>query len=118
MVGHGSYGAVHKGLWDGKVVALKRIQVPPGEDKYNLIASSQELGYVYTSNGYMTVNPLFVYYRMLKHPNIVTLFGYAMSEMEVVLVMEFIDGKNLHQLIFNKDKIISRVGYLTNNYVR
>ena len=51
---------------------------------------------------------------MLKHPNIVTLFGYGMSEMEIVLVMEYIDGKNLHELIFSKEKIISRVGYLTN----
>ena len=51
---------------------------------------------------------------MLKHPNVVTLFGYGMSEMEIVLVMEYIDGKNLHELIFSKEKIISRVGYLTN----
>ena len=32
-------------------------------------------------NDYMTVKPLFVCYRMLKHPDIVTFLGYAMSEM-------------------------------------
>ena len=43
MVGRGSYGAVYKGLWDGKVVALKRIQVSSGEDRHNLVANSQEI---------------------------------------------------------------------------
>ena len=48
-------------------------------------------------------------YRMLKHPNIVAFIGYATSETELVLVMEFIEGTNLHQLIFGKQKVITRV---------
>ena len=65
-------------------------------------------------NDYMTVKPLFVCRRKLKHLNIVTFLNYAMSEMEIVLVIEYIDRKNLHELIFNKDKVISRVSSVTN----
>ena len=49
---------------------------------------------------------------MLKHPNIVAFIGYAASETELVLVMEFIEGTNLHQLIFGEQKVITRVRQL------
>jgi len=50
---------------------------------------------------------------MIKHPNIVTFIGYAASEAELVLIMEFIDSTNLHHLIFGPQKIITRVRQLT-----
>ena len=52
---------------------------------------------------------IYIYCRMLKHPNIVSFIGYASSESELVLVMEFIDGTNLHHLIFGSQRIITRV---------
>ena len=67
----------------------------PGEDKYNLVARSRDncVEVPINLNDYMTVKPLFVRCRMLKHPNIVTFLGFVMSEMEIVLVMEYIDRK-------------------------
>ena len=49
---------------------------------------------------------------MLKHPNIVAFIGYAASATELVLIVEFIEGTNLHQLIFGPQKIITRVKQL------
>ena len=42
IVGHGAYGTVHKGTWQGKMVVL-RISIPPGMDKTQMIASNQEI---------------------------------------------------------------------------
>ena len=43
VVGHGAYGTVHKGTWQGKTVALKSISIPPGMEKTQMIASNQEI---------------------------------------------------------------------------
>lgn len=48
---------------------------------------------------------------MLKHPNIVKFIGYASSQTELVLVMEFLYGTNLHHLIFGPQKVITMVRY-------
>lgn len=42
-IGRGSFGEVHRGEWNGKEVALKRINIPVGEDKYKMIANSTEI---------------------------------------------------------------------------
>ena len=39
------------------------------------------------------------------------LFGYAVGVQEIVLVMTYIQGKNLDDLLFGKDKILSKVCY-------
>ena len=43
LVGRGSYGTVHKGVWKEQTVALKRLQIPPGMDKSQVVANSQEI---------------------------------------------------------------------------
>ena len=43
VVGHGAYGTVHKGTWQGKTAVLKRISIPPGVDKTQIIASNREI---------------------------------------------------------------------------
>ena len=43
LVGRGSYGTVHKGSFNGNVVALKRIPVPSGTDVQTIIADNQEI---------------------------------------------------------------------------
>ena len=111
LVGCGSYGTVHKGSFNGNVVALKRIPVPSGIDVQTIIADNQEIAALRSKIhiNAMTACNFTSKYRMLKHPNIVAFIGYATSEAELVLVMEFIEGTNLHQLIFGKQKVITRV---------
>ena len=40
--------------------------------------------------------------RSLQHPNIVQLLGYTLSDTELVLVMNLVEGYNLHKLLFGK----------------
>ena len=43
LIGRGNFGSVYQGRWKGKSVALKRINIPPGVDRENMIATSREL---------------------------------------------------------------------------
>lgn len=43
LIGKGCYGSVHKGLWEGQTVALKRIKVPSGTDAETVAAHSREI---------------------------------------------------------------------------
>ena len=43
MIGRGSIGTVYKGTWKGKKVALKKINIPSGVDRAEMVASSREL---------------------------------------------------------------------------
>ena len=45
---------------------------------------------------YMVLN------KLLQHPNIVQLLGYTLSDTELVLVMNLVEGYNLHKLLFGK----------------
>lgn len=40
--------------------------------------------------------------RLLQHPNIVQLLGYTLSDTELVLVMNLVEGNSLHKLLFGK----------------
>ena len=114
LIGRGSYGAVHKGSFKDKVVALKKIPVPCGTNLKEMIAGNREIAalrYHYALMPYMC-SVLCHVHRMLKHPNIVLFIGYASSETELVLIMEFIDGTNFHHLIFGPQRIITRVRQL------
>lgn len=54
-------------------------------------------------------------FRLLKHPNIVNLFGYAVGVHEVVIIMSYIQGRYLDELLFGKDKTLSKVCCTTGN---
>lgn len=43
LISRGSFGEVHRGEWNGNDVALKRITIPTGEDKFKMIANSAEI---------------------------------------------------------------------------
>ncbi len=43
LIGRGSYGAVHKGVWRGNTVALKRIPITPEVDTSQVFASNKEI---------------------------------------------------------------------------
>ena len=32
VIGHGSFGVVHHGMWKGEEVAIKKLRLPPGTD--------------------------------------------------------------------------------------
>ncbi len=46
--------------------------------------------------------------RLIHHPNLVSLFGYTMSNTELMLIMNFVDGENLDSLIFGRAQVISK----------
>ena len=41
------------------------------------------------------------YFRLLKHPNIISLVGYTAFNDELIIIMNFINGKILHHMIFH-----------------
>jgi len=43
MIGCGGFGTVYKGNWKGKKVAVKRINIPRGVNKKQMIDRSREL---------------------------------------------------------------------------
>ena len=43
MIGRGSFGTVYKGTWKGGKVALKKISIPPGVDRAEMVSNSCEL---------------------------------------------------------------------------
>ena len=53
-----------------------------------------------------------MFFRLLKHPNIVTLLGYATAANEIVIIMNYIRGKNLDELIFGKEGVVRKVSSL------
>lgn len=42
------------------------------------------------------------YFRLLKHPNIISLVGYTVFNDELIIIMNLINGKTLHHMIFDK----------------
>ena len=43
VIGQGSYGTVHKGIWRGETVALKRLPVPPGMSTQHVLQHNKDL---------------------------------------------------------------------------
>ena len=46
--------------------------------------------------------------KLLEHPNLVSLLGYTATVNQLVLIMKFINGKNLHVILFGK-KFLTRL---------
>jgi len=50
--------------------------------------------------------------RLVKHPDIVSMLGYAATLKELVLIMNLAQGSNLHSLLFGKQKIKVKINLL------
>ena len=105
VIGQGSYGTVHKGIWRGETVALKRLPVPSGMSTQHVLQHNKELAalryeFVHLHDWICSELSISHMFRLLKHPNLVSLLGYSASADEIVLIMNFVSGSNLDTMLF------------------
>ncbi|XP_068203164.1 mitogen-activated protein kinase kinase kinase 7-like isoform X3 [Palaemon carinicauda] len=82
-IGKGSFGVVHKAVWRGHTVAVKRVET---ESEVNAFHNEvQQLARV-------------------NHENIIHLYGACMSDSHKCLVIEFADGGSLYHLLHSSHK--------------
>lgn len=87
-VGAGSFGAVWKAFCRGQEVAVKYCQVnKPSEVKM----IREEISYL----------------QKLRHPRLVSFLGFARDAGQVLIVMEFMSGGSLSQILFTKKTFLS-----------
>ena len=56
----------------------------------------------YVINTIYIITVIMLLNRLLQHPNIVQLLGYTLSDTELILVMNLVEGHNLHKVLFGK----------------
>lgn len=83
QIGSGSFGAVWKAQCRGQEVAIKQCQVTK-ESEMKMI--KEEIGYLYT----------------MRHPRLVSFLGYAREKNRVTMIMEYMPGGSLSNLLFTK----------------
>ena len=54
----------------------------------------------------------------MKHPNIVELLGVAACDNEITIIMTYVQGENLHKLIFGKEQIVTKVKIIQNTHIK
>eukprot|EP00403_Amphidinium_massartii_P015030 CAMPEP_0178423996 /NCGR_PEP_ID=MMETSP0689_2-20121128/27981_1 /TAXON_ID=160604 /ORGANISM="Amphidinium massartii, Strain CS-259" /LENGTH=690 /DNA_ID=CAMNT_0020045617 /DNA_START=79 /DNA_END=2151 /DNA_ORIENTATION=+ len=82
-IGAGSFGAVWRGKFKGQTVAVKKCKVIDANDADMLLLEIR-------------------YLRKLRHPRLVSYYGFCNSPPNLVMMMEFMTGGSLHALIFKK----------------
>lgn len=55
---------------------------------------------------------LFILSRLLRHSNIISLLGHTVTKNELIIVTNYVIGKNLDELLFGCGKILSKVSIL------
>ena len=83
VLGQGSCGVVFKGEWAGTPVSIKEINVK----RKQLGQMSHEVNVT----------------ARVRHPNIITLMGYAYSKKSLLLVSELVEGNDLDTILFDED---------------
>eukprot|EP00927_Polykrikos_kofoidii_P006298 TRINITY_DN12558_c0_g1_i1.p1 TRINITY_DN12558_c0_g1~~TRINITY_DN12558_c0_g1_i1.p1 ORF type:complete len:900 (-),score=102.41 TRINITY_DN12558_c0_g1_i1:190-2850(-) len=106
IVGSGSFGVVNKAFFLGAPVAIKR-------QLYDTSKKNKKSGKT-TSTFIEQCNELRIM-RRLRHPNIVSFYGATISTsvMSITLVLEYVDGHNLSDLIRGKDKDLDSIDRLS-----
>ncbi|CAL9049704.1 unnamed protein product [Musa banksii] len=85
-VGHGGFGATYKAeISPGVLVAIKRLSLGRFQGVQQFHAEIKTLG-------------------RLRHPNLVTLIGYHLSEEEMFLIYNYLSGGNLERFIQERHK--------------
>jgi serine/threonine protein kinase len=82
-IGHGSFGLVHKALWRGTEVAVKRLPRESITDPQILLEFMKEAFIM----------------RQLRHPNVLQVLGVCTDP--PCIIMEYMPRGSLHQLIHN-----------------
>ena len=93
VIGRGTFGTVNHGKWKGKDVTLKKMKTAGYVNTMEDVSNYKEISvlrlvYVISTQRHST------------HPNIISLLGYTVTEDEVILIMNFVDGSNLDQMLF------------------
>jgi serine/threonine protein kinase len=78
-IGRGGFGCVSKAIWRGSIVAAKEVPT--------------------AGNAKVLENELAVY-RSLNHPNLLSLLGTMQRPQSLVLIMNYVRGQSLHNVIF------------------
>ncbi|CAL9083318.1 unnamed protein product [Musa textilis] len=85
-IGHGGFGATYKAeISPGVLVAIKRLSLGRFQGVQQFHAEIKTLG-------------------RLRHPNLVTLVGYHLSEEEMFLIYNYLSGGNLERFIQERHK--------------
>ncbi|WOK97831.1 hypothetical protein Cni_G06539 [Canna indica] len=85
-IGHGGFGATYKAeISPGVLVAIKRLSIGRFQGLQQFHAEIKTLG-------------------RLRHPNLVTLIGYHLSEEEMFLIYNYLSGGNLERFIQERYK--------------
>ena len=84
-IARGAFGVVFKGEWAGTEVAVKKISVRNAKRIRPVLETEVKV------------------HSMVRHPNIVQIMAVSFLKNSVLLVSEFIDGRNLEELIFADD---------------
>lgn len=107
IIGKGSFSVVHHGHWQGKEVALKRIRIPLGIDCEQVLHTKEVaiMRNIFTIiiNNYLMII-IIIICRKIQHPNIIHMHGCAVTDREIVIVMDCVNGANLHSMLFSKTK--------------
>ena len=65
---------------------------------------------------YAVISTILLGYRTLNHPNILALLGVVCDQSSVTLIMNFVNGWNLHSIIFGTEPKME-VGKASNMYL-
>lgn len=100
-IGEGGFGAVYSGMWDGKIVAIKKFHI---KEKYSVKN---------TLNKYIKeINTI----ANLRHPNIVLYMGSSLTKTDCYMISEYITKGSLFDYIHVNKKTLSEIEQISIAY--
>ena len=89
ILGEGGFGVVHKGRWQKVTVAIKRLRAKTLTEA--------------TLNAFREESRL---HGQLRHPNVVSLYGACLEPGHFSMVMEYMSGGSLYQLLHSSKELL------------